>query len=461
MKFALSTTAIFILLLAACSEKESIVPFDSSDDLKILENTYQEYTKHYSEPDIAYNLLESIKVQAEQQENDEYLAKYYIGYGYLKKMDNHLDEAVTAFFNALDLYQQVGDSLFQAKVLNNIGDIYRTAYLSKEAFECFSAAEDIYIKLGREDKLPGLYENMGLLFIDSAAYEIAENYFDKGIAFSQENEAIDKLSTLHLLYGKLYFKQAKFKEARESYNKSFDLLADKNSLKAAFVYGNIGETYLYEGKIETAESWFNKSLTLKQSIDNVDLRPTLNYLGQVELQRENFKKALSYFDEVVDLSKEDIINDELDVALENIQTVYESSPGMRTDEGFKRSLYYFGVARESKKVLAELQSRLNTLYAQYSVKKGYNEYVYENNLRNEKEGKLQSVVAAVILALSCLILLAAIIIYRKNLKVTAQNLKATEEDLRITTKDYQLSKTQIERIKQTLIESGYPPYRNA
>ncbi|MBL6449644.1 tetratricopeptide repeat protein [Fulvivirga sp. 29W222] len=440
MKFALPAMAIFFMLLISCSETESIL-FEDKEGLRNLEETYQEYSKHYADPAIAYKLLESIKVQAEQLGNKEYLAKYHMGYGYLKKMDKHLDEAVTAFFNALDLYQQVGDSLFQAKVLNNIGDIYRTAYLSKEAYECFKVAEGLYAKLEREDKLPGLYENMGLLFIDSAAYEIAKNYFDKGIVLCRKNDVQGKLSILHNLYGKLFYKQSKYKEARKSYCKSYDLLLDKNSIRAAFIYGNIGEAYLEEGEIDQAKTWFEKSLALKQSIANADLRPTLNYLGQVGLQKGDFKEALGYFDQVVDLSKEDIINDELDVALENIQAVYENSPALRTDEGFKKSLYYLGVARESKKVLAELQSKLNTLYAQYSVKKGYNEFIYQSNLKNEQQEKFYSWVATGALLLSCLALLGTIIVYRKNLKITAEN--------------YRNSQSQIDSVKQTLIESGY------
>ena len=455
MKFVLPTATIFLLVIAACSEQEQFISFKNSEKLENLEQTYQEYTKHYADPVLAYNLLESIKVQAEELRNEEYLAKYYIGYGYLKKMDKHLDEAVTAFFNALLLYQHTGDSLFQAKVLNNIGDIYRVANLHEEALHYFQEAESLYIHIGRRDKLAGLYQNIGLIFLDSSSFQIAGEYFNNGMQISRDNNLSQFIHQYHNLFGELYLKRGEYKKARDSYFSALDLVEKDNQLMTAYIYGNIGETYLKEDKVEMAETWFSKSLGLKQSIDKVDLRPTLNYLGEVEIKKGNLKKALSYFDKVVDLSKDDIINKQLDIALENIQTIYEDSPHMRSEQDFENSLHYLGVARESKKVLDEVQSKLNNLYAQYSVRKGYNEFVYQTNLKNEQDEKYNSMLAAGFLLLSCLILIAAIVIYRKNLKITAQNLKATKENLKTTTENYKLSKTQVDSVRQTLIESGY------
>ncbi|ELR71747.1 Tetratricopeptide TPR_2 repeat protein [Fulvivirga imtechensis AK7] len=450
---------ILLLIFASCTDKgTSPAPKNvASEELKAV---FDEFQKKYNNHSEAYELITRVKTLAEEEGNQEYLAKYYAGFGYLQHIDKQYNEAVLAYQHALIIYNLLGDSLRQGWVLNNLGDIYRVTYMPEQALSFFNRAETLYEEIGRQDKLTGLYENIGLTFLDHSNYEAAESYLQKGLYFSEEYDNNEKITVFNNIFGKLHFKQGQYEEARKRYLKALDFV--KSELQKAFIYGNIGETYLLEKNPDAAEEWITKAMQVKENIENADIRPNLNYLGIYHAQKGNYEKALNLFDQVVRLSEEDLLEKELGVAMENSNNIYNTQSSLRTDDSFKQTLHYSDILRRSNALLMELQEQLNILYSQSLVKKGEADFA---EIKKQKQIAREKAITHMLyggaITLSIVLIIGSAVYYRKRLKrmwEERERIRKEQEEYRNENSVQKHTIDKLEKctraIKEAIAESG-------
>ncbi|UII32207.1 tetratricopeptide repeat protein [Fulvivirga ulvae] len=380
---------LLFFLLISCNNDEADPLKKASEDQE-LESTFEKFQNQFTDREVAYNLLARVKTVAEAKGNYEYLAKYYAGYGYLKRQELHYDQAVTSYQQALELYEDLGDSLHQGWVLNNLGYVFRLGNMPEQALTYFYQAEGYYEGISRQDKLIGLYENIGLIFLDHDDYEVAEKYLQKGLYLSQKYDNSGKIAVFNNLYGKLYFKQGDYDLARTWYLKALEFVQD--NLQRAYTLGNIGESYLLEKKPDAAKEWNTKAMHIKESIENADIKPNLNYMGMYQAQKGKYKEALALFDKVVKLSEDNLLEKEMAVAIKNIRGIYNDQSQLRDEKAFERLLYYSDLLQQSNELLLELQKELRTLYDQSLIKKGVADYadLVEKKKQEEQKAMIQT-----------------------------------------------------------------------
>lgn len=450
---------LLLLIFASCTNTDT-PPVPNNVASEELKTVFDEFQKNYNNHSEAYELIARVKTLAEEEGNREYLAKYYAGFGYLQHIDKQYNEAVLAYQQALIIYNLLGDSLRQGWVLNNLGDIYRVTYMPEQALSFFNRAETLYEEIGRQDKLTGLYENIGLTFLDHSNYEAAESYLQKGLYFSEEYGNNEKITVFNNLFGKLHFKQGHYEEARKRYLKALDFV--KSELQKAFIYGNIGETYLLEKNPDAAEEWITKAMQVKENIENADIRPNLNYLGIYHAQKGNYEKALSLFDQVVRLSEEDLLEKELGVAIENSNNIYNTQSSLRTDDSFKQTLHYSDILRRSNALLMELQEQLNILYNQSLVKKGEADFA---EIKKQKQIAREKAITHMLyggaITLSIVLIIGSAVYYRKRLKrmwEERERIRKEQEEYRNENSVQKHTIDKLEKctraIKEAIAESG-------
>lgn len=443
---------LLLLIFGSCTDPDtSPAPNNAaSEELKVV---FDEFQKNYNNHQQAYELIARVKTLAEEEGNQEYLAKYYAGFGYLQHVKQQYNDAILAYQQALAIYKSLGDSLRQGWVLNNLGDIYRVTYMPEQALTFFIKAETFYQGVDRQDKLTGLYENIGLTFLDHENYEVAENYLKRGLLFSQEYDNKDKIAVFNNLFGKLHFKQGHYDEARINYLTALNFV--QNKLQEAYIFGNIAETYLLEKNPDAAEKWIIMAMQAKENIENADIRPNLNYLGIYQAQKGNYTKALDLFDQVVRLSEDDLLEKELGVAIENSNDIYNTQANLRTDESFKQTLYYSNILRKSNELLMELQDQLKVLYNQSLVKKGEADYAdIEEQKQIAKDKAITHMLYGGLMALSIVFIIGGTVYYRKRLK----RLREERERIWMEQEKYKVENFKYKKctkaIQEAIAESG-------
>lgn len=364
----ITLTVIGMLFLAACTQ-EDIYTHDPVK-LEKLESAYQTYLNHYNEPVVGIELLEKIKTLAIELGSKEYLATYYGNHAYLSRLKNQYGEAIKSNKQALTLYEQLNDSLKQANIASNLGNVYRLVDKSTEAIRYFEQAKEIYIKLGLVQKLPKIYDNISLVYMGLEQYDKAQYYISKSLEASFTLDLTFWMYNAHMAYGELYFRQQQFDEAISNYKKGLTYLDNKQQLEKAYLHGNIGECYMKAGNLAKAEKWLNEALQLKNALDGADKRPNFNYLGELAVLKADYKAALTYYDQVVELSTTDseLLSEELIKALDALEGLDNNTSARAS--GVVVPMQKYRLVRDKRSKLVEEQKDLiESRYIQEDIDK--------------------------------------------------------------------------------------------
>lgn len=400
--------SLFLFIIACNTDEPVNGHHDKFDNLK---QAHQEFLQHTKDTEVAYSLLEKVRGLAQELNNDEYLAKYYANYGLLKEEDGIYGDAINAYQEAFNLYGSSNDSLRQAFILENIGYVYRTSKEYSGALKYFEKAEAVYTKLKDSGRLPGIYENIALTYMDKGDYGTSGLYLQKGLDLALDFNR-EKVSVLLNLYGKLHFLQGKYDQARAYYNQA--LAFNEDDIQTAYLFGNIGETYLKEGNVADAEVWLNKAMQQKRKLKEPDLRPNLNYMAALELLKHNTEAALNYYHQVLGLSANDLHSEEMEKALVALEEIYGADVKLLTThiDRYKnfRDIY-------SKKYRFDKKSKeeMTTLYHQASLKAVEDEYRHKQILI-EKDAKAMQLNYGIATALILLLVGRFLFLYHKRLR---------------------------------------------
>ncbi|UII30908.1 DUF2225 domain-containing protein [Fulvivirga ulvae] len=430
----LATLAVLSMLFITACIQDEIYTHDPAK-IEALEHTYQEYLNHYKDSKIAFELLEKLKTLAIELDNKEYLAKYYDNHGYLNNMSNQLGEATKSYKLALTLYYELNDPVKQAKIASNLGNVYRLVERHEEALNYLQQAEKIYSRLDKKQKLPLIYDNISLVYLGMEEYDKAEHYISKSLEAATGLGSSFWIYNGYASYGELYFRQQRFDEAIKSFEESLNYLGSDQALEKAFLHGNIGESFMKAGNLNEAEKWLNEALQLKTALDGADKRPNLNYLGELASLKGDYKAALKYYDQVVELSVSDkeLLSDELGTALEALQTLTNNQSARAA--GLVVPSQKYSLIRDKKNKLLEEQNELiSSMYAQQSVDMAEAEITHLNNeekykhelLQKEQRADLMNIVYAISAALGLLLVVFVLYKYRKRL-IMYRNYKNQQE----------------------------------
>lgn len=412
-----------MLLMAACTQED----VSTHDPAKIenLESTYQTYLNHYQEPEIAFNLLEKLKGLAIELDSKEYLAKYHYNHGYLNRMRNQYGEAIKSYKLALALYGQLNDLKQQAKISLNLGNAYRLAKRNEEALLHLEKAEKIYIQLNDRQKLPLLYDNISLVYLELEQFDKTEHFISKSLEASTDLGLPFWMYNAHASYGELYFSQQRFSEAIKSYEKALTYLDNKQPLENAYLHGNIGECYMKAGELDKAEKWLNEALQLKIALDDADKRPNFNYLGELAVLKGDYQAALTYYDQVVELSSTDseLLSEEVKKALDALQNLSANTPAGAS--GLVVPTEKYSLIRDKRsKLIEEQKDLIESRYIQEDVDKAELEITQINEEEKHKQdiarknGQMQFWYG--VMASFLVVFIVVVIIYSNKLRKLAK-----------------------------------------
>ena len=208
--------------------------------------------------------------------------------------NRQFSQAITAWQQALALYQQVGDRRQLVYVLGNIGAAYEGLGQYEQAQQYFEESLNAAIAIGDRPGQSTALMNLGYIVEIYGEYERSLDYYEQAlaIAVSPDDEA-------HILnqMGIVLKNQGYIDQAIARFEQSLAITADTgNQLIQAQVLGNLGNVHSEIGDYPEALDYFAQTLILMQAIGNQNgVSIVYQRMGNVYLDLGNPQQALDYY----------------------------------------------------------------------------------------------------------------------------------------------------------------------
>lgn len=236
--------------------------------------------------------LDSIKILAQKakeygvrNQNPKGQIAFHSITGVLIEEQGNYDDALLHYDSAMSIAKSLGDSLQMAKIHHHIG----VAYKERSLYDL--AHENLY-----------------------AALKLAEKYHeDYLIGISQMNISM------------VYMKMGKLDLAKQYAELAFDL-TEKNPELANIAIGSLielGNNHILTGNLDSAILDFEKANVLLETHELGDGKSIVaNNLGALYYYKNDFERAISYFEITVDLAKKSNDQKTIGLGLLNIGDTY-------------------------------------------------------------------------------------------------------------------------------------------
>jgi tetratricopeptide (TPR) repeat protein len=227
------------------------------------------------------------------------IAEAYRIIGIGKYYTNESESSYDNYLTALSYFQKAKNKEGEAKVYNNIGNLYRDVDYDK-SLEYLQKSLFIVNKLDMPDLLAGLYLNIG------AVYQKKNNYNKALLNYEKSNKIFRKLENYTGLTqclqnsGVAYFHLNQLDKA-ELYLKEAIVNAKANDLNFLVAGANLtlASVYTAQNKFDKAEKSIDEGNSYAKIIG--DSRLLYDFLFnsyELENKRKNYQKALLYLKEV-------------------------------------------------------------------------------------------------------------------------------------------------------------------
>jgi tetratricopeptide (TPR) repeat protein len=204
-------------------------------------------------------------------------------------------KAIDNYLAALNYFTEINDLKSEAKVYNNIGNLYRDNDYD-QAIDFFEKSLKIATKLSDNQLIASLYLNMGNVYNNKKDFNKALSYYNKSNAmFVVLKDSVNLIQCMQNK-GVIYF-------ALEQYDKSEALLIEARkearqidlTETAARIDLTIAELYMVENKFDKADKTIKEGLLLsgivKSEKTTSDFKHT-SYL--LQLKKKDYKSALGF-----------------------------------------------------------------------------------------------------------------------------------------------------------------------
>ena len=150
-----------------------------------------------------------------------------------------------------------------ARILNELGKLYRMRGEHEKAIQSYSASIEILDEMGSEGRadIPEIYRNISIVLLEEGEYKEAESWARRAIEL---NTGIGSEEELHVDYhtlGASLRRQGRYSEAEEQYLHALALhrrtQKDRQDASLGHIYNSLGLAQLRLGKIDEAEQNYN------------------------------------------------------------------------------------------------------------------------------------------------------------------------------------------------------------
>jgi tetratricopeptide (TPR) repeat protein len=223
------------------------------------------------------------------------MAEGYRNIGICHTYLGHDDIAVKHYYKALNTFQRAHNLQGEARVYNNIGNLYSEIDFNKSV-KYFHRALKIAVKLKSKHLEATVYGNIGNVYDEKNELQLALQNYERSLSiFKEIHNSTGVVQTLQNI-GAVDLKLLKFKEAE-----SYLLIAIKEAKKynltftIAHTYLSLSSLYLKTSRFLDAEKVLDSAHVHIVKLDNRDLVREIIYARyELAYAKKNYKTALAH-----------------------------------------------------------------------------------------------------------------------------------------------------------------------
>lgn len=382
-KLLLSLNGLFLFLGLSAQELDSLSAiynekrYTAAQELTLLRELSREHTD--PEKKLRYSVL--LEERAMVLDSQYYLWDAYMQEGTAHRLKSDLPQALSTFFEASRIAQEMDSTRLVALSNVTIGDVYSVLGDHSNSVEYYNNGIEQLRALNRESvDLATALLNAGDEYFNAESYDSAMNlFYESSMIFKRLNYQIG----------------------------------------SAYNLGNIGMVYAKQGKVQLAEANINEAIQiLEASEDYYAISIYLDYLADIYLEQGKYDLAISYAKRSLDLATKYQLKDEISKANQELFLIYQHL------NQYDKALYHYQEHiryRDSVNNLSQVQEMAN-LRTDFELSKKE----IELGLLNEQKEN-QSTIAKVIAVLLLLVSILTIGLFRRN-KSIARTRKTLEAE---------------------------------
>ena len=284
-----------IIYFSGISALKKSTPDDLRDSTKVINLNKKAFDLRLTNPQATINLADSALKIAKRINYIPGMGEAHrtagIGYTYL----DNIKLSVRNYFEALKYFKELNDSINQAKIYNNIGNLYMKIN-RKKALEYFRKSLIICSQLNNEQLTGGVYFNIATIYMKNGDFKKSLSYYEMSYdIFKSRKDTLYMIMYLQntgVVYNRLNnIKEAKFRlkqaihEAKKHY--FYRIIAG--------CYLSLTEIYTREQDYISAKHSINEGIKYSKILKDKDTEYDFIYTAyELENRKGDFKNALKY-----------------------------------------------------------------------------------------------------------------------------------------------------------------------
>lgn len=293
----LNLILIFISLTAYTQDiqKSSTNFTNISDTAKVIELNNQAFKSRLTNPNVTIiDANRALRLAKKLNYNDG-IAESYRVIGVGNSYKNSIDASIENYLNALTYFKISKNLEGEAKVYNNIGNLYRDIDYNK-SLENFNKSLKIAKSLKNKNLIAGLYLNIGTAYQQRKDYLKALSYYQQSLSMFKSLDNKIGLIQSHQNMGVLYLNLRDFKSA-ESHLIDALKNARKEELNNSIAAINLtlSSIHIAQERFSDAEKTINEGLKYAEILQDTKLEHNYTLTSyELENKRKNYFQALKY-----------------------------------------------------------------------------------------------------------------------------------------------------------------------
>lgn len=243
------------------------------------------YTIAYEESLKALRILDTIQ-------REEYRdADLNVQIGNIECDRNNYDEAVGYFQEAIKIFKQLNDEIYESNAHLELGNAYFNLKQSQKAMQEFELGLRLAKKHNLKRNIESAYSNIGMQHIQDGKYSNAITELQKALGIATKNDVQVRIMFNKLHLGRAYSHLGKHKEAFVFLDNAFQLSKNYGSKRfEKEIHKARAAAFERAGSFENAIEETKAYISLKDSLNNLDSE---NYIEELKTIYETEKKEVA------------------------------------------------------------------------------------------------------------------------------------------------------------------------
>jgi tetratricopeptide (TPR) repeat protein len=284
----------FLLAIFARAHAGAALGFAGQDTAEVNLLNKQGLAIHLTDHDQTIKKGEQALELAQRLNYTNGIAEAYRIMGIGEAYANHEAMAIADYSNALSFYKKSGNVLGQAKVYNNIGNLYLTVDYD-QSLEYLEKGLTIAQSLGNTQLIASAYLNMGNVYLRKKNFSLSLDYYNRSqVLLTQLNNQVLLITCLQNI-GVIYYKLKQYDKAEELLLKAHDQAKAKDlNTSIGIIDLTLSSIYVEKRTYDQAQKFLDEGIAYSEITKDEKLEADFNYTAyQLELHKKNYERAVS------------------------------------------------------------------------------------------------------------------------------------------------------------------------